>query len=185
MGKVTFIAQVREATHLAKFISAPTISDMEKLVMVLRYLHYTFGDGPTYYTIEGAVLYAWVDVAFAVHINGLSQTGLYFCIGKDSAPFYARAEEQKSCIALGPSEEEYIGMSEVGKAVIRFRQVLAAIGFPQHGPTVVFQDSNIAIKLAEGPSIKRKSKHIFVREHYIRDLIKQNYIKLEKVATAD
>jgi hypothetical protein len=76
-------------------------------------------------------------------------------------------------------------MSEVGKAVIRFRQVLAAIVFPQHGPNVVFQDSNIAIKLAEGPSIKRKSKHIFVREHYIRDLIKQDYVKLKKRATAD
>jgi hypothetical protein len=76
-------------------------------------------------------------------------------------------------------------MSEVGKAVIRFRQVLAAIGFPQHGPTVVFQDSDSAIKLAEGPSIKRKSKHIFVREHYIRDLIKQDYVKFKKVATAD
>jgi hypothetical protein len=190
MGKVTFIAQVRyditkEATHLAKFISAPTMSDMEKLVMVLRYLHYTCGDGPTYYTTEGAVLYAWVDVAFAVHINGRSQTGYYLCIGKNSAPFYARAEEQKSCIALGPSEGEYVGMSEVGKAIIRFRQVLAAIGFPQYGPTIVFQDSNSAIKLAEGPSIKRKSKHIFVREHYIRDLIKQDYVKLEKVATAD
>jgi hypothetical protein len=190
MGKVTFIAQVRydiakEATHLAKFISAPTMSDMEKLVMVLRYLHYTRGDGPTYYTTEGAVLYGWVDVAFAVHVNGRSQTGLYLCIGRDSAPFYARAEEQKSCIALGPSEGEYVGMSEVGKAIIRFRQVLAAIGFPQYGPTVVFQDSNSAIKLAEGPSIKRKSKHIFVREHYIRDLIKQNYVQLEKVATAD
>jgi hypothetical protein len=109
----------------------------------------------------------------------------YLCIGRNSAPFYARVEEQKSCIALGPSEGEYVGMSEVGKAIIRFRQVLAAIGFPQSGPTVLFQDSNSAIKLAEGPSIKRKSKHIFVREHYIRDLIKQDYVTCEKVATTD
>jgi hypothetical protein len=78
---------------------------------------------------------------------------------------------------LGPSEGEYVDMSEVGKAIIRFSQVVAAIGFPQYGPTIVFQDSNSAIKLAEGPSNKCKSKHIFVREHYIRDLIKQYYVK--------
>jgi hypothetical protein len=52
MGKLTFIAQVRydvakEATHLAKGISAPTVSDMEKLVLVIQYLQYTSGDGPT------------------------------------------------------------------------------------------------------------------------------------------
>lgn len=189
MGKLTFIAQVRydvmkEATHLAKVISAPTVSDMAKLVIVLRYLHYTCGDGPTYYTDEGAVLYIWVDVAFAVHVNGRSQTGYYACIGKHSAPFYARAEEQKSCIVLGPSEGEYVGMSEAGKAVIRFRHVLAAIGFPQTGPTIMFEDSNSAIKLAQGPSIKRKSKHIMVREHYIRDLIQQNLVLPEYTPTA-
>jgi hypothetical protein len=190
MGRVTHIAQLRydivkEATHLAKVISTPTVSDMEKLVLVIRYLHYTAGDGPTYYTDEGAILYAWVDVAFAVHVNGRSQTGYYLCIGKHSAPFYARAEEQKSCIALGPSEGEYVGMSEAGKAIIRFRHVLAAIGFPQSGPTIMFEDSNSAIKLAQGPSIKRKSKHIFVREHYIRDLIKQDLVDTQFVRTAN
>jgi hypothetical protein len=130
------------------------------------------------------VLYAWIDVAFAVHTNGRSQTGYYLCIGRDSAPFYARAEEQKSCIALCPSEAEYVGMSEVSKAIIRFRQVLAAIGFPQQGPTVMLEDSNSAIKLAEGPSIKRKSKHIFVREYYVHNLHKQHITSFEQVPTA-
>lgn len=42
-GNVTFTAQVRyditkEATHLAKVIRNPTVSDMEKLVLVIRYL---------------------------------------------------------------------------------------------------------------------------------------------------
>lgn len=189
MGRITYIAQVRyditkEATHLAKCIDSPTVSDMEKLVLVIRYLHYTSGDGPTYYTDEGAVLYCWVDVAYAVHVNGRSQTGYYLCIGKHGAPFYARAEEQKSCIAQGPSEAEYVGMSEASKAIMRFRQVLAAIRFPQNDPTIMFEDSNSAIKLAEGPSIKRKSKHILVREHYVRDLIQQGYVKLSKVPTA-
>ena len=190
MGRITYVAQVRyditkEATHLAKCIDAPTVSDMEKLVLVIRYLHYTSGDGPTYYTDEGAVLYCWVDVAYAVHVNGRSQTGYYLCIGKHSAPFYARAEEQKSCIALGPSEGEYVGMSEAAKAIMRFRQVLAAIRFPQNGPTIMFEDSHSAIKLAEGPSIERKSKHILVREHYVRDLIQQGYVKPFQVPTAD
>jgi hypothetical protein len=87
-------------------------------------------------------------------------------------------------IALGPSEAEYVGMSEVSKAIIRFRQVLAAIGFPQQGPTVMLEDSNSAIKLAEGPSIKRKSKHIFVREYYVHNLHKQHITSFEQVPTA-
>ena len=75
-------------------------------------------------------------------------------------------------------------MSEAGKAIIWFRHVLAAIGFPQQGPTIMFEDSNSAIKLAQGPSIKRKSKHIMVREHYIRDLIRQALVEPQYVPTA-
>lgn len=104
-------------------------------------------------------------------------------IGKYNATFYARAEEQKSCIALAPSEGEYVGMSEVGKAFIGFRNVLAAIRFSQLHPEgiTIFKDSDSAINLAKGPSIQRKSKHIMVREHYIRDLIAQKYVNLEQI----
>jgi hypothetical protein len=90
-GKVTFISLLRadilkEATHLAKVKASPTASDMAKLVIVIRYLHYTAYLGPTYYTEEGVIMYAYCDVAFAVHHNSRSQTGYHLCIGKDSAP---------------------------------------------------------------------------------------------------
>lgn len=45
--------------------------------------------------------------------------------------------------------------------------------------TIIYADNQGAIKLAENPVFQKRSKHIAIKYHYTRDLIKQGEIKLE------
>jgi hypothetical protein len=86
-------------------------------------------------------------------------------------------------------EAEYVALTKAAKKCLHFRQLLSDLGFPQAGPTTIFEDNKSAINLATAPEVTKNSKHIHVRHHFIRDLIKQNLMKVvyldTKSMTAD
>lgn len=156
-----------------------------KAYRVLAYLGATPTLGARYFTDEGPVLYIYVDAAYGVHTDGRSQTGYYICIGKNSAPIFSYAGSQRKCVSTGSMEAEYVGLTDASKKCLLFRQLLSELGFPQSGPTTCFEDNQSAIKLAVAPEITRNSRHIFVRHHYIRDLVQQRLIHIEYLQTSE
>jgi hypothetical protein len=55
---------------------------------------------------------------------------------------------------------------------------LSSIGFPQHGPTVIYEDNSSAIKIAEKPKDVKRTRYIMVKYHVINERISNNVIKL-------
>jgi hypothetical protein len=51
--------------------------------------------------------------------------------------------------------------------------------------TVVHYDNQIYIKLTEKPVFHDRSKHIDMRYHYIRDLVKRKTVKLQYLAMSE
>jgi hypothetical protein len=51
--------------------------------------------------------------------------------------------------------------------------------------TVIFADNQGVIKLANNPVFQKRTKHIAVKYHYTRDLIKQGEIELEYQSIAE
>ena len=52
-------------------------------------------------------------------------------------------------------------------------------------PTVIRNDATSAIQLAENPVFHRRSKHIGIRHHFIRQLVEENIIKFEYLPSAE
>ena len=173
----------KEVQYLSTRSSAPTVSCVQKVYRVLAYLNSTPTLGSRYFTTEGPTLYIYVDAAYGVHTDGRSQTGYYICIGKDSAPIFSYASAQRDCVSTGSMEAEYVGLTAACKKCLIFRALLSELGFPQPGPTTCFEDNKSAINLANAPEITRHSRHIFVRHHYIRDLVQQGLIVIEYLPT--
>lgn len=48
----------------------------------------------------------------------------------------------------------------------------------QNGPTMVYCDNISAIKLSKNPVMHGRSKHIDVRFHFLRDLVKNGVVEL-------
>jgi hypothetical protein len=168
----------KEVVHLAGKCSSPTQGDVRKVVQVLRYLQGSKDTGPTYYTTEGPILVAHADAAYGVHTDGRSQSGFYLSIGRYSAPVFVYTGAQRSCVALGSMHAEYVVLAEAGKKILEYRYFLEDIGFPQQGPTPLYEDNLPAINLAVAPNVTRKSRHIHIRHHFIRDLVDQGFVKL-------
>ena len=78
-----------------------------------------------------------------------------------------------------------MGMTNGVKAVTWFRNLLAAIGYPQLHPTPLYQDNMSAKNLAESPSIHRRSRHIEMFEHANRQAVKDGVIEIFHQPTAD
>ena len=188
IGCLIFLLKTRhdirkEVQYLSTRSTAPTQSCYQKALRVLAYLKTTPTLGARYHTLDGATLYIYADASYGAHTDGRSQTGYYMCIGKNSAPIYSFAGTQKSCVSTGSMEAEYVALTETSKRSILFRSLLISLGFPQNNPTICFQDNMSSIKLAQAPEITRRSRHIFVRHHYIRDLVQQRIIALEYLPT--
>jgi hypothetical protein len=173
----------KETVHLSSKMSKPTLADLAKVVLVLRYLSGTPKLGPTYYTTEGPVLTCFVDCSYGVHPDGRSHGGFSLHIGRDNAPFFVNSKRQNECVAVGSMESEYVCLSAAARKVLEFRYFLDNIGFPQLAPTIIYEDNMSAINLATAPAISRKSRHIHIRHHFIRDCVATKSIVIHHVPT--
>ena len=77
-------------------------------------------------------------------------------------------------------------MGDESKDIMYIRNILEALGFyHQLGPTRLLVDSTAAIAIASKPGLNSKTKHIALRYHFIRQLIADGVIAVEKVSTLD
>jgi hypothetical protein len=173
----------KEVVHLSSKMSKPTILDLSKAILVLRYLAGTPQMGPTYYTTQGPILVCYVDCAYGVHSDGRSHGGFSLHIGRGNAPFFVNSKRQSECVAVGSMESEYVCLSSAARKVLEFRYFLEDIGFPQSAPTIIFEDNMSAINLAIAPAVSRKSRHIHIRHHFIRDCVATHLINVKHLPT--
>ena len=172
VGDLTYISRNRH--DIAKNIFAhqtrnqnPTKTDATKAVRTLRYLK-GFPDTPAiYYTTEGPILCAHADASHANQPNGTSTTCITLTIGSLSAPFLCKTFAQDD-VALDPCAAEYYSLSPLCQLILRFRHLLAAIGFPQPGPTPIYVDNVPAIDLALANNMPKKSRYMLARHHFVR-----------------
>ena len=86
-------------------------------------------------------------------------------------------------VALSSAEAEYMAACAAVQEAIHLRQFLEDLGFPQVGATVIFEDNQGCIALSDNPVFHKRSKHIDIRYHFIRERAASGEIKLRYVAT--
>lgn len=65
------------------------------------------------------------------------------------------------------------------------RRLLSVLQFKQDGPTKILCDSKSAITLSKNPVFHGRSKHIDIKFHFIRDLVREKEIVVEYCQTED
>jgi hypothetical protein len=68
---------------------------------------------------------------------------------------------------------------------IYLRQLFNDLGFEQREPTVIYEDNQGCIALTENPVMHKRTKHIDIRHHFIREKVESKEIVLKYVATRD
>jgi hypothetical protein len=163
--------------------SSPNAGDFNKAIQLLRYLYSTRTIGRVFYS-KSTQITGFCDAAFGIHSNGCSAEAGFLSIGVSNAPFYSVAKAQSN-VATCPMTAEYMSTATISRAIERFIAASESMGISQGLDLQLHVDNSTAKSLATAPEITRKSLHIHVKYHYIRELVSRRVIQLKLVRSED
>lgn len=146
---------------------------------ILRYLKGTKNFALKFYK-TGKKLVGMADADWASDkTNYHSYSGYCFIYG--GAAISWESKKQKS-VALSSCEAEYMALTHAAKEAIHLKQLANDSGLKLQTVTV-FNDNQSAKNMSENPIISSKSKHIHIREHFIREAVADGSVKIEYLPT--
>jgi hypothetical protein len=186
LGTINYLATMcrpdilNAVSRLSTAAFSPTVSDMDKLMRVIRYLKGTRNDIMRFTRTEEERprLECYADASFGCHIDSKSHSGYCCYLNRGSAAFYAKSSKQQ-IVTLSSAEAECVALSEVLTEIIWIRNVLADIGMPQSSPTIVHEDNTATIAITRGAGKHSKVKHFDRRVNFNRDAVDRGIISLQ------
>lgn len=171
-------------TAVSKYASNPGQEHCSYVIRIFRYLKGTLTHGLVFTSTgsNAADLVGYSDSDFAAVADGRKSTGAYvFMLA--GAPISHQAKQQPF-IALSTCEAEYMALVEAGKEAIwlgRLLNELCQFEFP----ILLYGDNQGANSLTVNPEYHRRTKHIDVRYHWIRDQVDRKVIHIEYIPTKE
>ncbi|CAA7029323.1 unnamed protein product [Microthlaspi erraticum] len=109
-----------------------------------------------------------------------SITGYVFTVGGNTVSW--RSCLQKF-VALSTTEAEYVALSEASREAVWLKGICEELGFKQ-GVVNIHCDSQSAIYLAKNHMFHERTKHIQVKYNYIREVIDEGDVQVQKIHTS-
>jgi hypothetical protein len=180
--------------NCAKFMQNPGVGHVAAVKRILRYLKgttgykltFSFGGNGGGSSIGGdgaAALIGYCDADWAGDTDTRrSCTGYLFMVGGAAVSWSSRLQPT---VAQSSCEAEYMALTAASNDQSFLLQLFADLHQPRALPAVIFEDNTGAIHLAQRPQLHRRTKHIDVRYHVIRDRIADGILQLNYIATAE
>lgn len=171
-------------SRVAQACSDPRESDLRRVKRILRYINTTKHFGITYNRDEDFQLYCFVDASFNCYTDGKSHYGYAFSLGRGNGTFYAKSSKIR-IVTLSSTESEYVALCNAVTEVVYLQKLLQDLGFPQRNPTVIFEDNISCIEMVYNELKHKTTKHINNKYHFTKDMIRDNKITIEYLATSE
>ena len=187
IGILLFVANTgrpdiaQSVSLLSRFLKDPREIHMKAAKRVLAYLYTTKtraliykDDGKNYFDI-------FTDASYADCPDAKSTYG--YIIKYALAPI-SWCSRKIPCLVTSSTEAEYVAASETLKECIWLDEILKVLKIDgiKHKLHI---DNESAIKLADHPIFHSKTKHIRVRYHFARELVKSGLIEVQHIGTKE
>ena len=80
---------------------------------------------------------------------------------------------------MSSSKAEFVAASQAGQEVLYLRALLQEFAYLQHGPTEIWES---CILMSENPTNRERSRHVDVRVHFFRDMVRDGSVRRIKCA---
>jgi hypothetical protein len=172
---------------VSKFNSNPSEAHMTAAKRILRYLKGTANFGLKYRkctsTGDAIGLFGYSDADWAGDIDDRhSTTGIIYMMTGAAVSWFSK---KQSVVALSTLEAEYIALSCASQEAVWIRRLLHDLGQKIDRPTVIKEDNQGAIAMAQNPAGHSRTKHIDIRHHFVREAIQDGIISLEYCPSKD
>ncbi|CAM9467817.1 unnamed protein product, partial [Phaeothamnion confervicola] len=153
-------------------------------VRILRYLAGTSDVGITYGgTNAPAQLIGYVDSDWGGdRDNRRSTTGYIYHYAGGPISWNSRLQ---TTVALSSTEAEYMAACAAAQEAIHLRQLLKDLHQQQRRATTIYEDNQGCIALGNNPVFHRRTKHIDIRYHFVRERIASKEIALTYIPTGE
>ena len=130
------------------------------------------------FTVRGMMTVVVIDHACDMD-DRKSTTGYIFTLGSAAVSWVSRLQK---IIVLSTTEAEYVAITKASKEMIWLKGFMEELGKGQEN-SKLYSDSMSAIHLAKNAAFHSRTKHIQLRYHFIRSLIQDGLLSLEKIHT--
>jgi len=161
-------------TYLCTRVQHATVEDERKLGRVLGYLKGTVERTLLLKraSLESTVA-AHVDVAYALHGDSKSHTGVVIYVGGTLA--YVALRKQK-CMSKSPTEAELVALTDNLGLVELFQEFVEFVTKKRIAPPLVYQDCNAVVTLVTKGGGKLWTKHLRARMHLGKEMVDEGRI---------
>ena len=170
--------------NVARFCSQPTQEHWIAVKRIFRYLRGTTNLG-LHYTkhSQSGELVGYSDADWDNDCNdSKSVTGYLFQVGGTAVTW--RSQKQ-SCVALSTAEAEYMALCSAAQEAVWMRELSSDLGNQQSQPTLIHEDNQSAIAMAKNPQFHKRSKHINIKYHYVREQVNNGKIVVNYCPTEE
>lgn len=166
-------------SFLSRFLDAPTLSLWKAAKRVLRYLKETKSKSLVYKRANRCSLVAYTDADWAGDkIDRKSVSGSVVFFGSNLLAWFCK---KQNVVALSTAEAEYVAAALACTELVCLKGLLQDFNCPSN--SMLFVDNQSAIKLMESNENGKRSKHIDIKYHFIKDLISKRDIIVNYVST--
>jgi len=168
---------------ISRYMANPKESHWAAAKRILRYLKGTIEYGIFYQQGGKTGLIAYSDSNYAGDLDDRRSTsGSVFLIGTGAVSW---ASKKQPVVSLSTTEAEYIAAAFCACQCIWLRRILEHLGSEEREATKIQCDNNSTIQLSKNLVFHGRSKHIAVRFHFLRDLVKEQVVCLSYCCTEE
>ena len=187
LGELQFIVNTTRpdiayaVNRLASYTANPSLQDVGALKCILRYLSGTRDLGIVYKALpqQPSFFYGYADASYGNADKRKSISGYIFLAGNGAITWSSRKQVS---VALSSTEAEYVALSEAAREACWLRNLYGELGLLQGEiPTMIWGDNEGLIAMAKNLQFHKRSKHIEIRWHWVRDLVQASKICVESV----
>ena len=129
-------------------------------------------------------LSGYSDSDWATSTDRRSTTGYCFSLNPSSAPISWKSKKQET-VALSTCEAEYMALTAATQEVIFLSMLAKDFRHNVNKPILIRGDNKGSIDLSRNPVLNRRSKHIDIKHHFVREKSKEGIVDIQHIPTAE
>lgn len=164
----------------ARFQANLKESHLTAIKRIIRYVNATVNYGICFSRETNLVLAGYSDADWAGNADDSKSTsGGCFYVGTNLVAWMSR---KQASISLSTTEAEHIAVGSCCTQLLWMKKLLCDCGFTQDTMAIHY-DNTSAINISKNPVQHFRTKHIDIRDHFIRDLVKSREVALMFIPT--
>ena len=166
----------------ARYQASPKKFHMTALKRIIKYVKTTAEFGMWYSKDTSDVVVRYSDADWAGNADDRKSTlGDCFCVSNNLASWMSK---KQNSILLSTAEVEYIAAGSYCTQLLWMQKLLHDYGICREHLTV-YCDNTSVINISKNLVQHSRTKHIEIRHHFIRELVKNGILTLEFIHTDD